>query len=47
MKKVSWKIIAFLQIAVMIYTLSSVAAKLAAGRRLLAFLFCCFMDFRY
>ncbi|MCI8333551.1 MAG: transporter [Lachnospiraceae bacterium] len=31
MKKVSWKIIAFLQIAVMIYTLSSVAAKLAAG----------------
>lgn len=47
MKKVSWKIIAFLQIAVMIYTLSSVAAKLAAGEEAFSIPFCCFMDFRY
>lgn len=32
MKKAFWKMIVFLQLAVMIYTLSSVAAKLAAGK---------------
>lgn len=36
MKKASWKIIVLLQIAVMIYTLSSVAAKMAAGQEALS-----------
>lgn len=36
MRKASWKIVLFLQIAVMIYTLSSVAAKLAAGKEALS-----------
>lgn len=39
MKKISWKTIGLLQLVVMIYTLSSVAAKLASGQEAFSFAF--------
>ena len=42
MKKISWKTILALQLVVMVYTLSSVAAKLASGYEALSLPFLLF-----
>ena len=42
MKKISWKTIGLLQLVVMIYTLSGVAAKLASGQEAFSFPFLMF-----